>query len=101
MKRSKKKTSKTKWIIGWGERKKSPIENDFGRKKSLYEKEVEVKNRAIEAKKIPVTEVNNRMDERKKSSIEKEKDHEVKNRIHAGHKKKITKKRKKKPPVYK
>ena len=63
-----------------GERKKSPIEKDLGRKKSLYEKEVEVKNRAIEAKKKPVTEVNNRVDERKKSSLEKEKDHEVKNR---------------------
>ena len=48
-------------------------------KKSLNEKEVEVKNRAIAAKKeSPVTEVNNRMDERKKSSIEKEKDHEMK-----------------------
>ena len=35
------------------ERKKSPIEKDLGQKKSLYEKEVEVKNRAIEAKKNP------------------------------------------------
>jgi hypothetical protein len=47
------------------ERKKSPLEKDLGQKK-----------------KSPYTEVNNRMDERKKSSIEKEKIHEVKKRMH-------------------
>ena len=48
------------------------MEKDLG-KKSLYEKEVEVKNRAIEAKKkSPYTEVNNRMGE-KKSPIQKKK----------------------------
>ena len=36
------------------ERKKSPIEKDLGQKKSLYKKEDEVKNRATEAKKIPL-----------------------------------------------
>ena len=39
----------------------------------------EVKNRVFEANKIPNNEVNNRMDESKKYSMEKEKDYEVKN----------------------
>ena len=47
-------------------RKKSSIEKDLGRKKNLYKKEDEVKNRATEAKKSPNTEVNNRMDKKKK-----------------------------------
>ena len=46
------------------------------------EKEIkdEVKNRAVDGKKkSPGSEVNNRMDERKKSNMEKEKKNEVKN----------------------
>ena len=84
-------------------KKKSPIEKDLGRKKSLYEKEVEVKNRAIEAKKkSPVTEVNNRMDERKKSPIEKEKYDEVKNRADERTNGRTDgRTEKKNPPVYK
>ena len=50
-------------------------------------------------KKSPYTEVNSRMDEKKKSSIEEEKDHEVKNRMNE--KKKLDKKEmnKKNPPI--
>ncbi len=52
------------------ERKKSPIEKDLGQKKSLCKNEDEVKNRATEAKKkSPNTEVNDRMDQKKKSPV--------------------------------
>ena len=68
------------------ERKKSPIEKDLGQKKSQCKKTDEVKNRATEAKKNPPIPKWIIGWTKKKASIEKEKDHEVKNRMHEGKK---------------
>ena len=55
----------------------------------------------LRQKKSPNTEVNNRMDEKKKSPLEKEKYDEVKNRADEQTEKKKENGQKKNPPVYK
>ena len=61
--------------------KKVPYRKGSWEKKSLYKKEDEVKNRATEAKKNPSIPKWIIGWTKKKSSMEKEKDHEVKNRV--------------------
>ena len=92
-----KKTSKMKWIIGWP-KKKSPVEKDFGQKKAYIRKKMKWRIEQLRQKKSPDTEVNDRMDKRKKSPIEKEKYDEVKNRADGRTDERTEKKN---PPVYK
>ena len=78
------------------ERKKSLIEKDLGQKKAYIRKKIKWRIEQPKQKKSPNTEVNNRMDERKKSPIEKEKYDEVKNRADGQKKKTKDKGQKKK-----